>query len=273
VGVYLLLRRYAAPIEEQIAGLIHDVSHTAFSHCIDYVFNSGSGEKQDFQDNIFEEYVKRSEIPEILEKYHFDLDYILDDTHFPLKEKDLPDLCADRIDYSLRTARVRNDYSADNISDILANLRAEDNVWQFLDQSHARKFADIFTFVNTKYFAGIESAVMFQTVSDYLRHALNKSYISREDIFTTDQIVLEKIARHHEADPELRQLFDRMNNKIGFKNDPLNYQRKVTCKARAVDPLHAGGTVFKRLSSTDSEWKSILTTELKPKEYFLSFES
>jgi HD superfamily phosphohydrolase len=37
-GVYLLLRQYNASLEEQISGLIHDVSHSAFSHCIDYVF-------------------------------------------------------------------------------------------------------------------------------------------------------------------------------------------------------------------------------------------
>ena len=37
VGVMLLLRRFNAPLEEQIAGLIHDVSHSAFSHTIDYI--------------------------------------------------------------------------------------------------------------------------------------------------------------------------------------------------------------------------------------------
>src|SRR3989344_2208425 len=106
VGVYLLLKMYQAPIEEQIAGLIHDVSHSAFSHCIDYVLDAGSETEHSHQDNVFDDYVRQSEIPGILEKYHFDLEYILDDRNFPLKERDLPDLCADRIDYSLRTAVV-----------------------------------------------------------------------------------------------------------------------------------------------------------------------
>ena len=34
VGVYVLLKLYGASLEEQVSGLIHDVSHTAFSHCV-----------------------------------------------------------------------------------------------------------------------------------------------------------------------------------------------------------------------------------------------
>ena len=38
VGVMTLLRRLGAGVEEQAAGLIHDVPHTAFSHVVDFVF-------------------------------------------------------------------------------------------------------------------------------------------------------------------------------------------------------------------------------------------
>ena len=66
VGVCALLKKYGAPIEEQMAGLIHDISHSAFSHCIDYVLDIGSQKEQNHQDNIFEEFVKKSQIPSIL---------------------------------------------------------------------------------------------------------------------------------------------------------------------------------------------------------------
>lgn len=40
VGVMLLVKKLGGSVEEQIAGLLHDVSHTAFSHVIDYVFDN-----------------------------------------------------------------------------------------------------------------------------------------------------------------------------------------------------------------------------------------
>lgn len=271
LGVYLLLRKYHAPLPEQIAGLIHDVSHTAFSHCVDYVHRSGSGEKQDFQDTVFEDFVRRSEIPEILKKHGQPLDHILDDNNFPLKETKLPDLCADRIDYSLRTARVQNDFTKEEVDDIIDRLTTQDKKWIFKDVFSARKFAELFKAVNTKYFAGIESAVMFKSVADYLRYALDHSYITEHDLFTTDRLVLDKIAPHHPHDKELSHLFERMNNKIAYTNDPLNFETKIVCKARIVDPLYRTGSAIKKLSETDPEWAAILEHELKPKEYFLRF--
>lgn len=106
VGVYLLLKKFHAPFEEQIAGLIHDISHTAFSHCGDYVLKSGSGKEQNHQDCVFYEFVNKSEASIIIKKHGLDLEYLLEESNFPLKEKKLPDLCADRIDYSLRDSLV-----------------------------------------------------------------------------------------------------------------------------------------------------------------------
>ena len=40
LGVFVLLRLLGAPLREQIAGLLHDVSHTAFSHAVDFVVTS-----------------------------------------------------------------------------------------------------------------------------------------------------------------------------------------------------------------------------------------
>lgn len=37
VGVMLLIRQFGGSLQEQVAGLLHDVSHTAFSHVVDVV--------------------------------------------------------------------------------------------------------------------------------------------------------------------------------------------------------------------------------------------
>ncbi|OGZ47749.1 MAG: hypothetical protein A3J55_03800 [Candidatus Ryanbacteria bacterium RIFCSPHIGHO2_02_FULL_45_17b] len=270
IGDYLLLKIYGAPIEEQIAGLIHDVSHSAFSHCIDYVLDAGSEKEHNHQDNVFDDYVRKSEIPEILKKHNLDLDYILDDKNFPLKENDLPDLCSDRIDYSLRTAIVFKEI--ENGKFFTDNLIAKKEKWIFKDFESAKKYAELFLKLNTNYYAGLPSAVMFRTVGDYLRYALSKGYISETDLYTTDKIVLSKIEPHIHNDPKLKLLFERMNNKIGFRNDPTNYDGKVFCKSRVVDPLCLHKGEIKRVSEIEPSWSDMITQESKPKEYFLKFD-
>ncbi|MFH1657029.1 MAG: HD domain-containing protein [bacterium] len=269
VGVYLLLKIYNAPIEEQVAGLIHDVSHSAFSHCIDYVLDAGSEKEHNHQDNVFDEFVRKSAIPEILEKYNLDLEYILADKNFPLKETDLPDLCADRIDYSLRTATVFKEIEGGKY--FIDNLAAEKGRWVFKNFESAEKYAELFLKINANYYSGLPSAVMFRTVGDYLRYALAKGYVSTADLYTTDKIVLSKIEPHLKTDPKLSLLFDRMNNKIGFRNDP-DYGEKTFCKSRAVNPLFRHNGEIKRVSEVKPEWKEIIKRDSRPKEYFLKFD-
>ena len=270
IGDYLLLKNFGAPIEEQIAGLIHDVSHSAFSHCIDYVLDAGSEKEHNHQDNVFDDYVRKSEIPEILKKYNLDLDYILDDKNFPLKENDLPDLCSDRIDYSLRTATVFKEI--ENGKFFTDNLTTKNGKWIFKDFESAKKYAELFLKLNTNYYSGIQSAVMFRTVGDYLRYALSKGYISETDLYTTDKIVLSKIEHYIGNDPKLKLLFERMNNKIGYRNDKNNYDGKVFCKSRVVDPLCLYNGEIKKVSEIEPSWSDIIKQESKPKEYFLKFD-
>lgn len=271
LGVYLLLKKYNAHLPEQVAGLIHDVSHSAFSHCIDYILSSKSQKHHDHQDNIHENYVKNSGISAILLKHKFDLEYILDDKNFPLKENLLPDICADRIEYSLRVANVYDGLPSKKVKFFLKNLTVINNQWVFKNFEAAYQFARLFSRLNTKYMSGIESAVMFRTVGDYLKYSLNKKYISKSDLYTTDREVLNKVSKNLKRDAHLRLLFDRMNNKIGYKNDPQDYDTQVFCKSRIIDPLCVYKGKIKRVSQVDYSWKKVLAAQSKPKEYFLKF--
>lgn len=271
VGVYLLLHKYGAPLKEQIAGLIHDVSHSAFSHCIDYILDSGSEKEHNHQDNLFASYTRKTEIPEIIKKYTFDLEYILDDKNFPLKEKNLPDLCADRIDYSLKTAVIFGELDDKNKKYLLDNLTTENNNWVFKDFESAKKYAELFLKLNTDYYAGLTSAIMFRTVGDCLRYALQKGYILEDNLYTTDKLVIEKIETFLDKDERLKLLFDRMNNKVKIINDPNDYDASVFCKSRIVDPLFKQEQEIKRVSEVDAGWNDIIKQESEPKRYFLKF--
>lgn len=270
VGVFLLLRKYRAPLEEQIAGLIHDVSHNIFSHAGSRAF--GDDRKQDHQDRIFVEFVKNTEILAILKKYNFAVGYILNEKNFPLKEKDLPALCADRIDYILRLAVVFENLAKKEVNYFLDNLITEDNLWIFKNFVAAKKFAELFRQINSSFLSCFRSAVMNAAVGDYLRHALDKDYIAKDDLYTTDQAVLAKIEKHLSHDATLNVLFARMNDKIKASNNPQDYDAHIFLKSRIVDPLFKHNGQILSVSQIDKEYAKILQQELKPKEYFVKFE-
>ncbi len=269
IGVYLLLKKYNASLEEQIAGLIHDVSHSAFSHCIDYVFVDDLAYQQKHQDNMFVDFIYKTDIPEILLKYGYDLEFILDDKNFPLKETELPDLCADRLDYSLRTAVIFEEINESTKQNILNNLIVVDNNWVFKDYQTARYFAYLFRELNRKYYAGVKSALMFKIVSDYLKYALKRGYINEIDLYTTDKQVLDKIKLFLNKDEELYKLWLRLNGQFKFENNPDDYDFSIKLKSRLVDPLFIDQNNFKKVSEKDKELANILKNETKPFEYFL----
>ena len=269
IGVFLLLKKYHAPLAEQISGLLHDVSHAVFSHCIDYVFSMQKGHAQDHQDNVMNQFIKTTDVPAILQRHGFNLNFILDDRNFPLKETQLPNLCADRIDYSLREIHhYRKNPTA--VATYLEALEAADNRWVFKNFSTARQFAQDFFDLNTDYWSGPRTAAMFFTVGEYLRYAMGKKYIVADDLYTTDDAVLKKVASHHHSDSELQFLFERMNNKIPWTVDK-NATACVGCKSRVVNPLFRNGTEIKQVSDVDSDWSEVMKTALKPKQYCLRF--
>src|ERR1700748_2023492 len=73
VGVMRLIQLLGGTLDEQIAGLLHDISHTAFSHVVDQVvFNEGETFHEEYKDWI----LNTSGIPGLLEKHQFDPDRI-----------------------------------------------------------------------------------------------------------------------------------------------------------------------------------------------------
>ena len=272
IGVYSLLGDFGASREEKIAGLVHDVSHSAFSHTIDYVLKQGSPENQSHQDSFHEEYISKTDIPEILKKYGIDLEYILDDRNFPLKEKDLPDLCADRIDYSLRTAVLFDEISQKEAQEILSNLKIIDNKWIFSNYQFARQYADLFEKLNRVYYSGFSTAIMFQAVADYLKYALDKKYIQESNLYLTDKEVIEKINNNLKKDKILEKLWMRMSDKKYFENNPDDFDVEVICKSRVVDPLCLDKDTVRRVSEIDPLWLEVISRESKPKRHYLKYK-
>jgi HD superfamily phosphohydrolase len=273
LGVYILLKKFGVPLLEQIAGLLHDVSHTVFSHVADYIYGSGSGEEQNFQDKCHQEFIENSEIPKILKKYKINYKEILDDEKFLLKERELPELCADRIDYFLRELCVTKKATLKEIREFINNFVIIDNFWVFRKKDLAKKYTYSFLEMNNWFWSGIQSAVMFKTTAELLKYALKKKIINKNDLFTTDEEVWRKIRPIAKKDKKLKFLIERADNEIKYKlSSKDNYDLYAQSKSRVVDPLFLQGKSLKRVSEIDSKFLKLKKKHSKPKEYYIKFE-
>lgn len=270
VGVMLLLKKFGARLEEQVAGLIHDVSHSAFSHTIDYALENVSAQiKQSYQDDIFANFVReKTDIPGILKKNGINIDYILADANFPLKETQLPDLCADRIDYVLRDA---DRLQQQNPIALINDLKVIDNKWVFSNVSAAQKFADFFYKINQVYYSGLSTATMFKSVGEGLKYLIEQKLLTHEDLYTNDEQVINIMKDIAAKDIIFKQHWYKMNHQKQYINDPENYDYVVWVKSRAIDPLCIHSNKVVKLSHCNTNWGKIVTQELLPKQYFLHF--
>lgn len=246
VGVMLLLRLIGASEEEQIAGLLHDVSHTAFSHIVDWVV--GDGKTEDYQDEQHKKFIYSSEIPAILQKYGFAPKKITDYHHFGLLERDLPDLCADRIDYSLR------EFPKSLAKKCLSNLVVFEGRIVFTDKKNALMFAQTFLERQMEHWGGFEAASRYRLFADVLRLAIDKRIITMEDFWQDDKFVINKITKvkDQKIDRYLREL-----SKKSLSHLPKS-KTIVHKKFRFVDPLFYQDNKLIRLSNADKKFKEEL---------------
>ena len=249
VGVYLLLREFNATLEEQIAGLLHDVPHTAFSHVIDFVF--GGSEVGTFHEEFHKEVINNSSIPSIVAKHGLNLDVLMDKHRFHLLERDLPDLCMDRVDYCYRDLVTDNIMTLEDVSYLRKHmLRFEDNI-VFEDQAAARVFADKFRAGDERLWGHPLQAALYYLFAEALKTALFENVISFKDLFSVDEIVYQKLAESKH--PIITNNLAKVKT-AKVVEDVRNYDFFIKTKVRVVDPLVLVDGAPVRLSHLDNNF-------------------
>ncbi|KAL4935411.1 hypothetical protein BDV06DRAFT_207072 [Aspergillus oleicola] len=121
VGASLLVRRVGATIEEQVAALLHDISHTTLSHVMDYAL-SKPGEES-YHEVHKPRYLETSQLPDILAKHGIS-EKVFEEELFSLVEMPSPRLCADRLDYALRDAVAFGKLAVEDARRVVDSLKA-----------------------------------------------------------------------------------------------------------------------------------------------------
>ncbi|AJH21342.1 HD domain protein [Bacillus mycoides] len=191
VGAMLLIKKLGGSVEEQIAGLLHDVSHTAFSHVIDYVFDN---ENESYHEEIFSSVVKNSEIPAILSKHGYNYeDILLDDSKWTLLEKSAPELCADRVDYTLRDMFTYGYISLEEVHSFLEDLIEVDGKMVLQNIEIAEWFTKTYYKEVIDFFMKPMNIYGNDMLAKTLKLALHKKIIHPDDFLLEDHELITKL--------------------------------------------------------------------------------
>ena len=232
IGVMLLIKKLGGTIEEQIAGLLHDVSHTAFSHVVDVVFEN---QAEDYHENIFQQVIVHSEIPDILQKHGYHTEELLsDDSRWTLLEQPAPELCADRTDYTLRDMYRYGHINLHEAQTFLDHLIVR-NGRMFPDSIEAAEwFVSVYYKEVIDFFLNPVNVYGYEYLARALKAALRHDVISAEDLLKTDQEVL-NILRASKNE-EVLSLLTSIHPGIQVIEDDIQYDFHQKKKMRLIDP-------------------------------------
>jgi len=253
VGVAILLAKLGATTEEQIAGLLHDVSHTAFSHVVDYVI--GNVIDENFQDKILFDVISSDrQIPLILEKYGFDIKNFETMDKFTLLERPEPELCADRVDYALRELAI--DGETEFIRSCVNGIIAIDGKMCFNSRDMAKVFGTKFLDLHKNHWAGWEAVSRYYFLAEALKEALKTNVITFDDFRKDDDYLVKKLEASD--NPKIKNIIGMLlNGKLARIDKPK--------KLRYADPYYVENGKLMRLSENDQEFREKLLNVIQKK--------
>jgi len=250
LGVMVLVRRLGATLKEQIAALLHDASHTAFSHVIDYVFNNH--DVQGYHEEKKEEYLASTDIPLTLASHGYDWRDFLHEEEFPLLEQPSPALCADRLDYFLRDSLGLGLASSEDVLFALTHLDVHQGRIAVNNLEAARWMGYTFIAADQASWANFREVGLYELAARAIRTGLKLNILTETDLWSGDKQAWNKLLVC--ADPELQAQLKLVSSKTQFVWDQQNPTFLVSTKLRTIDPSVLVGSSAVPLSTLDSNF-------------------
>lgn len=244
IGVMLLIRKLGGSLEEQIAGLLHDISHTAFSHVVDFVFDN---KDEDYHEKIFASVIEESEIPTILKKYGYNYeDLLLDDSKWTLLEQPAPELCADRVDYTLRDMYEYGHITLHEVQSFINDLVVVDGKMYLQNLEKAEWFVKTYYKEVIDFFMDPLNVYGYHILAKLLKLSLDKEVINLNDFLKTDEELIKKIKLV--KDKQIQDLLRKLHPKVIVVEEQTNYDFHLKNKVRLIDPSVYHGNKLTRAS-------------------------
>ncbi|WP_375200651.1 HD domain-containing protein [Lysinibacillus sp. RS11] len=253
VGVMLLIKQLGGSLEEQIAGLLHDVSHTAFSHVIDFVLDHDA---EDYHEEIFMDVLRNSEIPMILKKYNYNYEHILlNSSKWTLLEQPAPDLCADRVDYTLRDMYKYGQVSLEDIQKFLNDIIIFQGKMCLQSIERAEWFVKTYYQEVLDFFMDPLNIYAYHKLAQTLKLSLEKKVLTLTDFLKEDNELIEQMRSSN--DIQVQSLLKQLHPCVKVRVDHTEFDIHQKNKVRLIDPLLYMGNKLLKASDLSEEVKKM----------------
>ena len=271
IGVYALLVKYGAPREEQIAGLLHDASHTAFSHVGDHFFGHKDG-KESWQDLDHENFLIQSGLAGLMSAKGFLLkEADPKQAQYKRLEQDLPGLCADRINYIIHGGFVLDRLSEVQVEKINSALHFDTKLgeWWFDDVQAAEDFSKTSLWMTENCWGGKpeDFAASKWLVRGVKMAVADGSLTERDFRWGTNELVWSKL--EGSKNDKVQTILEKIKTPGKFitfqKNRGICKQGSLshTFKLRFVDPLVKQGSEWLHLSQVRPKFAELYKRKQK----------
>jgi hypothetical protein len=254
IGVFAILKVKGASLQEQIAGLLHDVSHTAFSHVGDWVFGK-EYQEDDYQSTIHRLYLAVSGVEEILNRHGYTIEQISPKRkEFIMLEQSLPNLSADRIDYNIQGAYYQNFLTREEALEFFHNLLFESGKWITTNQDLAKKLTLFSLHMTENCWGSAVNYVTSRWLADAILHGLSTGLLSWNEFhFGIDQHIWDKLSTSKDPliQTKMAMVLDPHSH---FRHtEPLQANTFVKFRCRGIDPYIRQEEAIERLTALDPE--------------------
>ena len=265
-GMSRIVWHFTRDIKQAVAGLLHDIAAPVFSHTIDFM--NGDHMSQESTEGNTRAVIENSvSIMALLDKHRIKIEEVADYHKYPIADNDTPMLSADRLEYSLGNGYLLFNTELEQIQGMYDDLTVAENEYgipelSFRSVDIAKAFAQM-ALRNSRFYVADEERFSMQYLAEIVRNAINLGVLTPEDLYTTENEVIEKLKNNKET-------FDSWDKYTGISAVSKSpgvlcdrYCVNVNAKKRYIDPLALTGDGAKRVSKIDPSIKDDIASFLE----------